>query len=88
MRHASLPNGTVHHLPADLRTALSAHAVPYAAWCDITPLARNEFICWITSAKKPETRTRRITIALDKLTRGERRPCCWAGCIHRERNGT
>ena len=47
---------------------------------DITPLARNEWICWIIDAKKPETRTRRINIMLDKFFKGERRPCCWAGC--------
>ena len=55
----------------------------FAAWEDITPLARNEFICWVTDAKKPETRARRIVIARDKLHKGERRPCCWIGCIHR-----
>ena len=89
MSHHSLPEGTVHStIPADLRRALLDHQKETAAWMDITPLARNEFICWITSAKKPETRARRITIALDKLNRGERRPCCWAGCIHRERNGS
>ena len=80
--------GTVHKLPADLKKALAGDAKMLAAWQDITPLARNEFICWITSAKQDETRARRIRIAKDKLNRGERRPCCWAGCPHRERNGT
>lgn len=76
-----------HRMPNDLRDTLRADSKSQAAWDDITPLARNEFICWITSAKKPETRARRIMIAIDKLNRGERRPCCWAGCPHRERNG-
>lgn len=79
--------GTVHRVPADLREALLRHPTMLAPWNDITPLARNEFICWITSAKQDTTRARRITIARDKLERGERRPCCWIGCQHRERNG-
>jgi predicted aconitase len=62
---------------------IKANAEMHHAWNDITPLARNEFICWIEDAKKPETRTRRILIAKDKLLRGERRPCCWIGCPHR-----
>lgn len=84
MKSAKLLGGTVHDLPSDFAKALSgASAKVLSAWQDITPLARNEFICWVTDAKKPETRTRRIAIALDKLGRGERRPCCWIGCIHR-----
>ncbi len=77
----------MHALSKDLKQAVDGNAKVLAAWQDITPLARNEFICWVTSAKMPETRARRITVALDKLNRGERRPCCWAGCPHRERNG-
>lgn len=82
-----LPSGTIHRLPDDLRQAIALHPIATTAWRDITPLARNEFICWVTNAKKSETRARRIEVAIDKLTRGERRPCCWAGCIHRERTG-
>lgn len=85
MQH--IANGTVHKTTSDITAMLNGDAAALQAWNDITPLARNEFICWITSAVKPETRTRRIMVAKDKLRRGERRPCCWAGCIHRERNG-
>lgn len=73
----------MHTVPSDLKKVLVKHADMLDRWEDITPLARNEFICWITSAVKPETRVRRIEIARDKLKKGERRPCCWAGCIHR-----
>lgn len=76
-------DGAFHKLPADLKTAIEADKTMFVAWEDITPLARNEFICWVTDAKKPETRARRIVIARDKLHKGERRPCCWIGCIHR-----
>lgn len=83
----SISSGTVHSLPNDLKKILSNDEIMLNAWQDITPLARNEFICWVISAKQDKTRARRIGIAKDKLHRGERRPCCWAGCNHRERNG-
>lgn len=70
-------------MPADLRKALAADPRAGAVWEDITPLARNEWICWITSAKKAETREHRILVGLDKMHKGMRRPCCWAGCPHR-----
>ncbi|MBN2153153.1 MAG: YdeI/OmpD-associated family protein [Candidatus Lokiarchaeota archaeon] len=73
----------VHDVPADLRGALATSPAARAAWEDITPLARNEWICWIESAKKAETRGRRIERTLEELIGGKRRPCCWAGCIHR-----
>jgi uncharacterized protein YdeI (YjbR/CyaY-like superfamily) len=82
MKH-NLPEGTVHKLPDDLAEMILSGAKTEAAWGAITPLARNEFICWIEDAKKPETRARRIEVAKDKLSRDERRPCCWIGCIHR-----
>lgn len=81
----TLLGGTVHAMPADLRTMIMKYPVVLAAWQDITPLARNEFICWITSPKQTDTRARRIEVARDKLTRGERRPCCWVGCSHRDK---
>jgi uncharacterized protein YdeI (YjbR/CyaY-like superfamily) len=78
-----IPNGTVHKTPADLRTALISSPAALARWSDITPLARNEYICWVTSAKKAETRDKRIRWACENLAAGKRRPCCWAGCPHR-----
>jgi hypothetical protein len=52
-------------------------------WEDITPLARNEWICWTITVAKPETRAKHIVVMRDKMLKGERRPCCWVGCIHR-----
>ncbi|HEY4515620.1 MAG TPA: YdeI/OmpD-associated family protein [Candidatus Paceibacterota bacterium] len=73
----------LHKMPADLQRALDSSAAGKATWEDITPLARNEWICWVISGKKAETRTIRIEKALSKLKSGMRRPCCWAGCPHR-----
>ncbi len=78
-----LLGGTVHKLPADLHKALLGAPAARTLWEDITPLARNEWICWVTSGKKMETRAIRIEKALSKLKGGMRRPCCWAGCTHR-----
>jgi len=83
----TVPGGVVHELPVDLRQALIANAGALAAWRDITPLARNEFICWVEDAKQEGTRKRRIRRTQEELLEGLRRPCCWPGCKHRERTG-
>lgn len=83
MKKERIAGGTVHTLPDDLRKALFATPAAREIWEDITPLARNEWICWVISGKKVETRSIRIKKALSKLKGGMRRPCCWAGCPHR-----
>src|SRR3981081_1374192 len=67
MSHKKISSGVVHELPADLRKALISEPQALTAWEDITPLARNEWICWIQSAKKVETRSRRIDWAVQAL---------------------
>lgn len=66
-------------VPMDLRKALAAAPPAQALWADITPMARWDWILWISSAKRPETRTRRIENACDMLASGKRRPCCFPG---------
>jgi hypothetical protein len=78
-----ISGGTVHNMPADLRKALLADKKVHALWEDITPLARNEYICWVENCKMAETRNRRIVRTKEELLEGKRRPCCWVGCIHR-----
>ena len=79
----SLATGAVHKLPDDFRKAIVSSPKVLALWQDITLLARNEWICWVTSGKKAETRGIRIEKALSKMKGGMRRPCCWVGCMHR-----
>jgi uncharacterized protein YdeI (YjbR/CyaY-like superfamily) len=79
----TISGGVVHDLPADLGELLRHDQAALATWEDITPLARNEWICWIESAKKPETRRKRIAWGGESLGQGKRRPCCWPGCPHR-----
>ena len=64
-------------VPADLRTVLAANPDALATWKDITAVARRDWIHWITSGKKTETRAKRIDVARDKLACGNRRACCF-----------
>jgi uncharacterized protein YdeI (YjbR/CyaY-like superfamily) len=86
MTKKHLAGGVVHEMPADFRKAVASDPKALSAWEDITPLARNEWICWVTSGKKAETRSHRIQVGLSKLRSGMRRPCCWAGCPHRPKS--
>ncbi len=83
MTKKNISGGVVHELPTDLKKALASNPKALETWEDITPLARNEYICWITSPKKPETRAKRIEWGCENLQEGKRRPCCWPGCPHR-----
>lgn len=79
----SLSGGTVHKLPADLSKALGARKAVSAIWEGLTPLARNEWICWTVSVKQEATRKEHVKRVVSELKGGKRRPCCWIGCIHR-----
>ena len=76
--------GVVHTMPLDLRKALTSDSAALAIWEDLTPLARNEWICWVTFVKKEETRKDHVKRTVSELKEGMRRPCCWLGCIHRK----
>jgi len=84
MAKKALSPGAVHTVPADLQKALTSDRKALAAWESLTPLARNEWICWVISVKKSETRNEHIERAQAELKEGKRRPCCWIGCIHRK----
>ncbi len=77
------PEGTVHRAAPDMRLALEADAAVMGLWRGLTPLGRNEFICWVEDAKQAATRARRIRRTIEEMQEGKKRPCCWAGCIHR-----
>src|SRR5688572_2729040 len=65
-------------VPADLRNALAANCAAEAAWKDLTPISRRDFISWINGAKQEETRKKRIQRCCENLVKGKRRPCCYA----------
>ena len=75
--------GVVHRVPDDLRKTLIGDSKALAAWNTLTPLARNEWICWVISVKKAETRSEHVERVRAQIKEGKRRPCCWIGCVHR-----
>ena len=72
-----------HDTPDELQAALDAAPALLERWNDLTPLARNEWICWMTSPKKQETRDAHFMRLQEEVLAGKRRPCCWPGCPHR-----
>lgn len=84
MSKLTISGGTAHKLPADLREVLTSDSKALTAWESLTPLARNEWICWVTFVKKAETRQEHIVRLRAELKEGKRRPCCWMGCVHRK----
>lgn len=83
MAKTRVATGVAHRVPADLREALTSAPEVTDAWNDLTPLARNEWICWVISPKRPTTRSSHIERLREELLEGKRRPCCWPGCKHR-----
>lgn len=75
--------GALHPIPADLKGSLISNPAVLEQWNSLTALARNEWICWVTIVKKPETRKEHIDRLCSDLLKGKRRPCCWPGCPHR-----
>lgn len=78
-----IATGVVHKVPTDLRQSLVSSEKTTEAWNKLTPLARNEWICWTVSVKKTETREDHIKRLCADITKGKKRPCCWPGCPHR-----
>ncbi|WP_300538545.1 YdeI/OmpD-associated family protein [Sphingosinicella sp.] len=76
-------HGTVHQAGEDLQAAVRSNPAILTSWEKLTPLGRNEFICWVDDAKQAATRQRRIERTCDELLEGKKRPCCWPGCTHR-----
>jgi uncharacterized protein YdeI (YjbR/CyaY-like superfamily) len=72
-----------HRLPTDMAVVLQKNSEVYEIWKGLTPLARNEWICWVTIGKKAETREKHLKQLVGDLQKGKRRPCCWPGCPHR-----
>jgi uncharacterized protein YdeI (YjbR/CyaY-like superfamily) len=83
---SKIATGVVHEVPSDLEKALLADPTALELWNSLTPLARNEWICWATIVKTAETRAEHIERICSQLKEGDRRPCCWPGCPHRNPN--
>lgn len=79
-------SGVVHEVPDDMGKVLKADSDILERWNSLTPIQRNEWICWVTIVKKSETREEHIDRMNEDLKQGKRKPCCWAGCPHRNAN--
>ena len=86
MTKTLISTGVVHTVPKDLRVVLEKNADVLELWNKLTPLARDEWICWVTIVKKAETRAEHLVRLTEELRDGKRRPCCWPGCPHRRPN--
>lgn len=82
-----IATGVVHSVPDDLREVLTADVKALERWESLTPLARNEWLCWVEDATKSDTQNKRIARVSSDINDGKRRPCCWPGCSHRKKNG-
>jgi len=83
MPRTIIATGVVHTVPSDLRKALASDPGALEKWNSLTPLSRNEWICWTISVKTPEKRSEHVRRVVSELNEGMRRPCCWYGCVHR-----
>ncbi len=83
MIKVATPKSFMHRVPVDLTRTLRSHKKVSEVWETLTPLTKNEWICWVTFFKKKETREEHLKRLLEDLLRGKRRPCCWPGCPHR-----
>lgn len=83
MKNLIIEEGVVHTVPDDLKQVLLSHSTLLRKWNDLTPLARNEWICWTTIVKQEKTRTAHIRRLQEEILEGKKRPCCWPGCPHR-----
>lgn len=83
MANEKIAGGVAHQMPADLKKALTSAPAAVVVWQSLTPLARNEWICWNITVKQAKTRENHIKRTVSELQEGKRRPCCWMGCFHR-----
>lgn len=81
-----IATGVVHEVPDDIKNVLLQNEDLLQKWNSLTPLARNEWICWTTIVKKVETRQEHVERLQADILGGKRRPCCWPGCPHRNPN--
>jgi hypothetical protein len=83
MINTIIAEGILHEVTDDIKTALISNSEVLERWNKLTPIQRNEWICWVTIVKKEETRTEHIQRMMEELSEGKRQPCCWPGCPHR-----
>ncbi len=83
METTEIKEGVVHTVPDDIKEVLLSADGLLEKWNQLTPLMRNEWICWTTIVKRDTTRKNHISRLQEEILDGKKRPCCWPGCPHR-----
>lgn len=83
MTDAKTSTEFLHEVPEDLNEVLNKRPEVLEKWNALTPLARNEWICYVTIVKKEDTRQEHLVRLQEDILSGKKRPCCWPGCPHR-----
>jgi uncharacterized protein YdeI (YjbR/CyaY-like superfamily) len=66
--------------PDDLRTALDSEPRAAAAFDAFSSSCRREYVEWVTEAKRPETRAKRLAQAIEWIAEGKRRNWKYEAC--------
>jgi uncharacterized protein YdeI (YjbR/CyaY-like superfamily) len=72
-----------HRIPSSLKAVLEKHKDLKEIWATLTPLAQNEWMCFVTTGKQELTKQEHVRRLQEDLRNGKKRPCCWPGCPHR-----
>ena len=83
MKNILIEEGVLHTVSDDIKEVLLSNAALLEKWNKLTPLARNEWICWATIVKQEATRKAHVQRLSEDILEGKKRPCCWPGCPHR-----
>jgi len=83
MASITIEEGVVHNVPDDLKKVFLSDPGLLEKWNKLTPVARNEWICWTTIVKQDKTRKEHLKRLHEEILEGKKRPCCWPGCPHR-----
>lgn len=81
-----IKSGIRHRLTKDIKTLLESDKELLEKWNSLTPIVRNEWICWVTIVKQEKTRREHLKRLKEYILKGKKRPCCWPGCPHRNSN--
>jgi uncharacterized protein YdeI (YjbR/CyaY-like superfamily) len=67
----SLDSVEAMEMPADLRAALDANPIAHTTWESLRNSQRKMVLYRLSDAKRPETRLKRLNLAIEKLAAGE-----------------
>lgn len=81
-----IQSSAFHELTKEIKEILLSKDDLLKKWNSLTPIQRNEWICWITMPKKQETKDEHLKRFQEEISNGKKRPCCWPGCPHRNQN--